>query len=129
MSNSTFNTFTELNTDTHPLNTKNDVMVDAINAALTTDGSNQLILQNMKGTDLFSALPDGYRPLGIAIHENIAYIISGSFNNDGSFISGEIGTFPSPDWNAINNSQNPEEYFLLKNEYSAIKNFLSTYLF
>lgn len=125
MSNSTFNTFSELNTDSHPLNAKPDTMVDAINAALTTDGANQLILQNMKGTDLFSSLTKDYRPLGVAVHENIAYILSGKFHDDGTFISGEIGTFPSPDWTAINNSQDPEEYFPLVQAYAPLHNFYS----
>jgi len=45
------NTFGELNTDSHPINTKPSVMTDAINASLTTQGENQLILQNLRGTD------------------------------------------------------------------------------
>ena len=41
------NSFSELNTDAHPVNTKPTVMTDAVNATLTTRGENQLILQNL----------------------------------------------------------------------------------
>jgi len=125
MSESAFNTFTELNTDTHALNAKNTVMVDAINAALTTKGHNQLILQNMEGTEAFSKMKENYKPLAVGVYQNIAYIVSGLFDADGTFVSGEIGTFPSPDWSVLN-AQNPVDsnYFApIKQEYSPLMNF------
>jgi len=125
MSESAFNTFTELNTDTHALNAKNTVMVDAINAALTTKGHNQLILQNMEGTEAFSKMKENYKPLAVGVYQNIAYIVSGLFDADGTFVSGEIGTFPSPDWSVLN-AQNPVDsnYFVpIKQEYSPLMNF------
>jgi len=125
MTNSSFNIFTELNTDSHPVNTKNTVMVDAINVALTTRGQNQLILQNMEGTDAFSALPFGSKPLGVAVFNNISYILSGVFDQNGGMLSCEIGTFPSPDWGNLNlqNPINPNFFLPIKKEYSPLKNF------
>jgi len=123
MKNSSFNLFTELNADAHSVNTKNNVMVNAINAALTTEGENQLILQNMRGNEDFSALKDGYRPVSVTVFNNIAYILSAKFNPDGSFVSAELGTFPSPDWNAMNGSLTTITVDILP-KYSPLKNFL-----
>jgi len=125
MRNSTFNTFSELNSDTHPVNTKNSLMSDAINVALTTKGHNQLILQNMQGTDLFSMLKPGYTPLGVNVYNNIAYILSGLFNTDGTFVTGEIGTFPSPDWAGLiaQSPQDPNYFLPLLQAYSPLYNF------
>jgi hypothetical protein len=106
MKNSSYNIFSELNTDTHPLNAKTTMMVDAINAALTTEGENQLILQNMKGNESFAKLKDGYRPVGVSVFNNVAYILSAEFDDKGKFVSGEIGTFPSPDWAKLNQAVN-----------------------
>lgn len=119
------NTFTELNTDSHPLNTKPTVMTDALNATLTTKGENQLILQNMHGNDLISMLTPDYKPLGLAVFNDIAYIVSGKFDTDGNFLSGEIGTFPSPDWsNLFGQPDIDPEYFLpLVNIYQPLYNF------
>ena len=80
----------------------------------------------MQGTDVFSKLPVGYKPLGVTVYQNIAYIISGLFKSDGTFVSGEIGTFPSPDWTILNglSPQNPNQFRPLKYEYAALHNFL-----
>lgn len=118
------NTFTELNTDTHPVNAPKNIMTDALNATLTTKGENQLILQNMAGNENVTQLSEGYQPLGVAVFKDIAYIVSGLFDTSGAFISGEIGTFPSPDWDAlINGGIDPEVYLPLKQEYSPLRNF------
>ena len=120
----TVNTFTELNSDSHVVNTAPNVMTDAINATLTTKGENQLILQNMTGNEAITGLTPGYQPLGVREHDGIAYIISGKFDVDGNFESGEIGTFPSPRWgNLITNGIDPEYYLTLSNVYSPLKNF------
>ena len=125
MTNSSFNTFSELNTDSHPVNTKNTVMVDAINVALTTKGQNQLMLQNMEGTDAFSALPKGSKPLGVAVFNNISYILSGVFDENGVMLSCQIGTFPSPDWKKLNVQYpiDPNFFLPIKQRYSPLKNF------
>jgi hypothetical protein len=125
MKNSSYNLFTELNADAHPVNAKNNAMVDAINAALTTEGENQLILQNMKGNADFTALPNNYRPVGVTIFNNIAYILSAEFDADGKFLSAELGTFPSPDWSTAYTA--PFDFTKPVNilpRYSAIRNFL-----
>ena len=145
MSQETNNSFTELNTDLHPYNTPPTVMTDAVNATITTDGENQFILQNIKSNELVAQLTPGFQPLGIAVHKNIAYIISGEFDSDGVFLKGEIGTYPSPQWNDISSTQrglnypmqqaalsgkNPpssisQNFLPLINQYSPLYNFLS----
>ena len=133
MKNSSYNIFSELNSDAHPLNAKTTMMVNAINAALTTEGQNQLILQNMKGNESFAALKNGYRPMGVAVFNNIAYILSALFDTDGKFISAELGTFPSPNWSKLNSwmfDPNSGKVIPKYSEvemrpvYSALKNFL-----
>jgi len=120
------NTFSELNTDSHPVNTQPNVMTDAINATLTTKGENQLILQNMEGNHVKTTLTEGFKPLGVEVFNDIAYIISGRFDStDGGFFEGEIGTFPSPDWNSLLAQSNidPNFYLPLKDEYAPLYNF------
>jgi len=138
MPEQTSNGFNELNTDLHPYNTPNTVMTDAVNAAITTEGENQFILQNIKSNEFAAQLSTGFQPLGIAVHKNIAYIISAEFAPNGDFIRGEIGTFPSPDWSNLNapmvtakNSLNPlaplnlsQTFLPLLNVYSPLANFL-----
>jgi len=128
MMDQSVNTFTELNTDSHPVNTKPNVMTDAINATLTTRGKNQLILQNMEGNDDVAQLTEGFQALGVEVFKGIAYIISGKFDDNGLFELGEIGTFPSPDWdNHYNNGDaGLTQYLPLKNVYSPLRNFNST---
>ena len=128
MRNSSYNIFSELNTDVSALNAKNTMMVDAINATLTTTGENQLILQNMLGNENFSNMKDGYRPVAVAVYNNIAYILSGKFDTTaGKFISAELGSFPSPDWTLLN--QNNSKYYTVKSapliaKYAPLHNFL-----
>jgi hypothetical protein len=123
------NIFTELNTDSHPVNTKPNVMTDAINATLTTKGENQLILQNMEGNELITQLTPGFQPLGVKVFKDIAYIVSGRFDVNGVFIEGEIGTFPSPDWANLFAQPNidPNFYLPLKNVYQPLKNFSTSF--
>jgi hypothetical protein len=119
------NTFTELNTDSHPVNTQPTVMTDAINATLTTKGENQLILQNMEGNHQVASLTTGFRPLGVAVFNDITYIVSGNFDDEGGFLRGEVGTFPSPDWANLLAGTNldPNNYLPLQNVYSPLYNF------
>jgi hypothetical protein len=119
------NTFTELNTDFHAVNTQPTVMSDAVNAALTTRGENQLILQNLKGnSEIEKSLKDGYQVLAVTTFKDIAYIVSAIYNDDGKFEMGEIGTYPSPDWAGLySDTVDPNLFLPLKDQYQAIKNF------
>jgi hypothetical protein len=122
--NQAISQFTELNSDSAMVNTKPNVMTDALNATLTTKGENQLILQNMTGNEEITGLTPGYQPLGVQVYNNISYIISGKFDDEGEFLSGEIGTFPSPRWGPLMAYGLNENYFLtLENVYSPLKNF------
>ncbi len=122
------NVLSELNSDAHPLNTADNVMVDALNLTLTTKGENQLIAQNMTGNSLKSVLTPSYRPLAVTVFNDIAYIVSGKFDEEGVFVSGEIGCYPSPDWDELfsanSGNQSQQDYFLpLKPVYSPLRNF------
>jgi hypothetical protein len=123
--NQSVNQFTELNTDMHGLNTKSNVMTDAVNAALTTKGENQLILQNMHGNEYTATLTEGYVPLGVNVFNDISYIVSGKFDADGVFISGEIGTYPSPDWGGLlgQPTLDPDFFLPLVEAYQPLYNF------
>ncbi|MCK5788095.1 MAG: hypothetical protein KAH32_03805 [Chlamydiia bacterium] len=80
---------------------------DALNMEFVTVDGDQYILQNIRGNkNSFSLGQDidkwRFIPLGTAVFNNVAYIISGSFNYKGEFGRGTIGTYPSPDWDRIN---------------------------
>ncbi len=89
--------------DLHPLTTPPTVLTKARNVEYITTEGNQVILQKRVGNDpeLFEdeevKLTDGFEPLAVSELNNIAYIIS--FNKDTG--EGEIGTFPSPDYDGF----------------------------
>lgn len=94
------NTFRRgLNTDMHPLDTSKEVMTDNANAVLITSEGDEYILQNMRGNELKTTLTPGYEPIAIKVFNNVAYILSRQIQNP---TKGEIGTFPSPDWEELN---------------------------
>lgn len=92
-------------------NTPKNSVKDALNMELITVADNQYIYQNIKGNELMDSLPyynyNGidykYIPLATKIFNDIAYILVGAFDNDGNFLMGGVGTFPSPDWDELNN--------------------------
>ena len=114
-----------LNTDLHPIVVQNKQLTDALNAELVTTGDNQYIIRNIKG-NLFDknhgfSLTPGFTPLAVKVYNNVAYIISGKFKDDGTFVEGELGTYPSPDY--------PEEIegsivVSMVRKYAPIRNFL-----
>jgi len=99
-----------INTDSHPLVVKNTEMIDALNVEILTVGENQYVLKNIPGDILNEnagvgfALTEGFIPLAAKSYNNIAYIVSGKFNTDGTFVEGELGTFPSPKWSDYSNN-------------------------
>ena len=96
------NTFEDgLITDMHAMSLPASAMSDAINMEFVTTEADQYVLQNMKGSELEASLPPGYEPLAVKEYQNIAYIVAGKFEKDGTFIEGMVGTYPSPDWTKI----------------------------
>lgn len=98
--------------DLHVLTSPSNTTVYALNMELVTIGDNQYIFQNIKGNKHVVDLPKylhsdskeyAFIPLGLKVRNNIAYILVGAFKPSGEFITGGIGTFPSPDWTALNN--------------------------
>lgn len=110
--NNTFNG--GLVTDFHELSFPNHACSDVLNMEIITSGEDQNIFQNIKGdlevVDLGEHVSGGitykYVPLGVKIHNNIAYIVAGAFAQDGTFKMGTIGTFPSPNWEDLNDPDN-----------------------
>lgn len=85
-------------TDRHPLASQNTELIEAQNIDLLAVGEGyQMILQKREGNEL---IPDGclpsstYVPLAVKEFNNVAYIVS----VDTSTGKGEVGTFPSPDY-------------------------------
>jgi hypothetical protein len=89
--------------DLHVGSSPSNTVTNALNMELITVGENQYIFQNIKGQKHVLDLPSfmtatrsRFIPLGIKINNNIAYILVGAFRGDGTFVTGGIGTFPSP---------------------------------
>lgn len=119
------NSFNKLNTDSNELALRSNEITNAVNITTFTQEDNQYILQNILGNEEVAGLKPGYIFLGIETFRNIAYIISGRFDeNTGNLISGEIGTFPSPDWDAFYQPGYIEgEYLPIIKKYQPLRNF------
>ena len=106
------NTFTGgLQMDLHPLSSQNTVLTNALNATLVTIDGDEMILQNDMGNlkatytqkngedgteeEVEVTLTPDFIPIGINTLNGIAYIVSFNPNKQ----EGEIGTFPSPQYN------------------------------
>jgi len=130
------NSFTGgLVTDLSVFNTPNNTVIDALNLELITTHDDQYLLQNIRGNETLEDPATGeivdlgkythngvdykYIPLGLKTYADIAYILIGAFEDNGDFITGAVGTFPSPDWDAINNGQKS----LLIPRFSILHNF------
>lgn len=68
------------------------------NCAFLTGEGNEGILQNIKGNILKDNLTPNYFPVAIKVYGGIAYIVSAEVENNTFTGRGEIGTFPSPDY-------------------------------
>lgn len=100
------NTFQNgLVTDSHPLAVSNDALTNCLNGTLITYNGNELILQNDVGNSKIIYKDDnnveqevqlskGFIPIGMKSFGNIIYI----FSHNPTTLEGEIGTFPSPDY-------------------------------
>jgi hypothetical protein len=100
-------------TDLHNLTSPSNTVVDSLNMELVTIGNDQYIYQNIRANkkiavDFPMYTENGveyqFIPLGLKVHNNIAYILAGAFKKDGTFLTGTIGTFPSPNWAYLNDS-------------------------
>ncbi len=104
MKKQTVNNFSKgLVTDLNPLNTPQDVLVEARNVDFITTSGDQIILQKRAGNDPETyedtsvTLTSGFKPLSLKEVNNVVYIIS----HNESTGEGEIGTFPSPDYSGF----------------------------
>jgi hypothetical protein len=123
-------------TDAHPLNTPNTILTRLLNGTLVTnDGGDQFILQNLQGSLEAAGLTPGHELMGVEVFNNVAYIVSAKFNANNEFITGEIGTYPSPNWTQLNGDNTTislpatavtASYDLNINAYRIIINFASS---
>lgn len=96
------NTFQEgMMMDFNPLVTPNNVLTRCLNGTILTYNGNENVLQNDMGNGrVHSAkLPEGYIPIGTCSHGGIIYIVS--YNPLTNMA--QIGSFPSPQRNFVNN--------------------------
>lgn len=124
-SNNSFNG--GLITDLSVFNTPTNAVIDSLNMELITTNDDQYLMQNIRGNkkivDLGFFTENGvdykYIPLGLKVYNDIAYILAGAFDDVGTFKTGTIGTFPSPDWELLNDAKHSR----LSNVFSAFHNF------
>lgn len=119
--------------DLHVLSSPSNTVTHALNMELVTIGENQYIFQNIKGNKLTLTFPQfedpathvkyQYIPLGVKSLNNIAYILLGAFMPDGTFLSGGIGTYPSPNWTDLNDPTKGSS--LLEDKFDFLHNYLN----
>lgn len=119
--------------DLHVLSSPSNTVTHALNMELVTIGENQYIFQNIKGNKHILNFPEfehpatlvkyQYIPLGVRSLNNIAYILLGAFMPDGTFLSGGIGTFPSPNWKDLNDPNKGTS--LLEDKFDFLHNYLN----
>ena len=110
--------------------TKNTVLTDALNIRLLTMDGNEYILQTMDGNNITgttqSLLKPNYVPIGVRVYAGVAYIISALFENE-IFVTGEIGTYPSPNYEQVNLNSNGNWEGNVVYDYRPLMNFKSDY--
>jgi hypothetical protein len=87
-----------LTTDSAIYATPDNVYTYAENVTFVSHNGNELILQNEKGTLLRSELKQNYHPIAWKTYGNVCYIISAESINGVFTGRGEIGSYPSPDY-------------------------------
>lgn len=114
--------------DLHEMASPNNSVTDALNMEIITVADKQFIFQNIRGNKHIVDLPthtdnnSTYRfiPLGVKVSNNIAYILAGAFDSAGEFLTGMIGTFPSPNWV---DELNPKGVAVLENVFRPLHNY------
>lgn len=123
------NVFTNgLQMDVHPLNSQNTILSNSLNATFITVDGDELVLQNdfgnLKIKDAnggYVKLTDGFIPIGVNTYNGIAYIVSYNPNSK----EGEIGTYPSPNYNLTLNgnlSNDNNDFNTLIDSYKPLYN-------
>lgn len=97
------NVFQSLSMDIGAANVKNVQMINNENFRVFTRENSNWVLNNIKGNEIVSGLTAGFLPMCVEAYMGIAYIISAEFTNGVPTGRGEVGTFPSPDYNNSDN--------------------------
>lgn len=117
-----------MNTDMPDYQTSKDVYTYAENVSFVTHEGNEMILQSEKGTTNVAFLKENYIPIACKSYGQIAYIISAEVINDKFTGRGEIGTYPSPDYDNFTEvdcfSGTCNKTGNLIDEYRPLKNYL-----
>lgn len=124
------NTFSEgMKLDFPNYQTPDNVVTYAENAYFVTHNGNELIIQNALGNEYVTQLKPNYVPVGNKTYNGICYILSAEYINYQFTGRGEIGSFPSPNYDNFgdingNTWVNGDKYGYLQNVYSPFKNYL-----
>jgi hypothetical protein len=104
-----------------------NVLTYAENAEFITHQGNENVIQTNRGNTYLSQLKPNYTCIGVKDVDGIAYIISAEYNADRQSFTGrgEIGTFPSPDYEGLLQDPNrPNEYeCAIIDQYSPLRNY------
>lgn len=79
----------------------NSVYTYAENITFVTHNGEEMILQNEKGNTFTTSLKNNYVPIASKSYGGVCYIISAEVVNNKFTGRGEIGSFPSPDYNNL----------------------------
>lgn len=102
MSEQIQNTFNKgLNLDTSNYQTPSSMYTYAENITFVTHNGEEMILQNEKGNTYVASLKEDYVPIATKSYGEICYIVSAQVVNNKFTGKGEIGSFPSPDYDNL----------------------------
>jgi hypothetical protein len=86
-----------INTDLDEYILPNTTLRYAQNLRLLSTSSNSYVMQNLEGNEVVFHLTKGFIPIGVTTDNTISYIFSHNpYTNEG-----EIGTYPSPNYNQL----------------------------
>lgn len=110
-----------MTTDLSPMTIPQEYLTDCLNGTFITNNGNELILQNDMGNARVETafLPEGYVPVGTTEFGGIIYIASHNpFTN-----RNQIGSFPSPERNFVNDKVENEKPLELSSFFQGLSNY------
>ena len=99
------------------------------NIRIASTNNDNFSVSNIDGMQNISAISSGFIPIGVAVYNNVCFIVSKNTSND----ENEIGTFPSPKYNKSGNNYDIKGEFentykpLINLQKSALSNILPTF--
>jgi hypothetical protein len=124
------NTFNEgMKMDFPVYQTPDNVVTYAENLYFVTHNGNELIIQTPLGNEYTTLLKPNYVPVGNKTYNGICYILSAEYVNFRFTGRGEVGSFPSPNYDSFTNIDGEtwvdgDKYGYLEYNYKPLKNYL-----